>query len=91
MEDVYHLTRLLVAAEPHSLASLDKAFTAFAELRLPSVTAVVASAKKEGMLRVVTGDEACKARDELLEKQDRELLKIQMQAMRGPFEGQSEI
>lgn len=92
MEDVYHLTRLLAKSDPSSLESLDAAFTAFTQLRLPIVSDIVSRAKKEGMFRVTSGEEGCKRRDEMLSKpEDRELTKVQMKAMMGPFEGESEI
>ncbi|KAH9917931.1 FAD/NAD(P)-binding domain-containing protein [Epithele typhae] len=67
-EDVYHLVRLLQKHHPDptappSTATLDDVFSALEALRIPRTSALVARARAQGESRVVSGVEACRARD----------------------------
>ncbi|KAI0688726.1 FAD/NAD(P)-binding domain-containing protein [Cerioporus squamosus] len=70
LEDIYHLVRLLVkhnpSASPPSTATLETVFTELEQLRIPRTSELVMRARKMGELRVVSGVEACKKRDELM-------------------------
>ena len=65
---VYHLVRLLVHHNPSaavpSPTTLSTVFTEFERLRMPRTAALVRKARAAGELRVVSGAEACRARDE---------------------------
>jgi len=91
MEDVYHLVRVLCEYKDGK-KSLDEALTEYEQVRLPRVSALVKQARKEGELRVVVGDDACKKRDEELKKGfDREALQLYLDETNGPYSGESAI
>ncbi|KZO93973.1 FAD/NAD(P)-binding domain-containing protein [Calocera viscosa TUFC12733] len=95
MEDIYHLVRLLVLAQPLTSASLSAAFTSYESLRAPIVARSVAQAKKEGQNRVLVGREQCEKRDENMmlrgKGQDPETVRLRMELFQGPFMGESEV
>ena len=69
MEDCYHLTRLLAhnpSGAPPSTALLETIFTEFESLRIARTSELVKGARQQGELRVVSGAEACKKRNEVI-------------------------
>ena len=70
MEDCYHLTRLLLAHNPSgtppSTALLETIFTEFEGIRIARTSELVKGAREQGNLRVVSGVEACKRRNEVI-------------------------
>ena len=70
MEDCYHLTRLLLAHNPSgappSTALLQTIFSEFESLRIARTSELVKGARQQGELRVVSGVEACKKRNEVI-------------------------
>ncbi|RDX45672.1 FAD/NAD(P)-binding domain-containing protein [Lentinus brumalis] len=70
LEDIYHLVRLLVKHNPTasvpSTATLESVFTELEQLRIPRTSGLVKKARKMGDIRVVSGVEACKKRNELV-------------------------
>ncbi|KAI0356256.1 FAD/NAD-P-binding domain-containing protein [Trametes cingulata] len=72
-EDIYHLVRLLVKhnpdAGPPSTELLERVFSEYEQIRIPRTTELVKMARKQGELRVVSGVEACKKRNEILRSQ----------------------
>ncbi|KAG8996557.1 hypothetical protein FRB93_000699 [Tulasnella sp. JGI-2019a] len=72
-EDIYHLSRLLSLHIPSptpsaaaSTAVLDTIFTEFETLRITRTSALVRAARAQGDMRVMSGEEACLARDEMV-------------------------
>lgn len=66
---MYHLTRLLFDRSPNPstvlpMTTLEEIFTEFKTLRMPRTSALVKAARALGDIRVVSGLEACLARDE---------------------------
>ncbi|KAE8454589.1 hypothetical protein EG329_000212 [Mollisiaceae sp. DMI_Dod_QoI] len=74
LEDCYHLAQLLPSFGEHCLdreldaETLKNVFTEFATTRQPCTAALVKGARAHGERRVVDGQEACRARDEVLRK-----------------------
>ena len=72
MEDCYHLTRLLLAHNPSgaqpSTALLETIFTEFEGPRIVRTSELVKGARARGDLRVVSGVEACKTRNAIVEE-----------------------
>ncbi|KAI1791333.1 FAD/NAD(P)-binding domain-containing protein [Ganoderma leucocontextum] len=70
LEDCYHLTRLLLAHNPSgappSTALLAAIFAEFEGPRIARTSELVKSARQQGELRVVSGVEACKKRNEVI-------------------------
>jgi len=94
MEDCYHLVRVLCKAAPFTDASLEAAFKEYESIRHPIVTRSVGQAKAQGEKRVIIGEEECKARDEAMKGAggfDPERIKLQLELVQGPFQGESEI
>ncbi|KAL1945670.1 hypothetical protein VTO73DRAFT_1672 [Trametes versicolor] len=77
LEDIYHLVRLLVqynpSAAPPPTAVLSTVFTALERLRIPRTSTLVYKARAAGELRVVSGAEACRGRDETVREMWRKL------------------
>ncbi|KAI0328405.1 FAD/NAD(P)-binding domain-containing protein [Cubamyces sp. BRFM 1775] len=107
-EDIYHLVRLLKKHNPDarapSTALLDTVFTELEQLRIPRTSALVTKARAAGNMRVVSGADACLARDDavretwrgkeaLLGEDNAELVKtLYADIFDQPFEaGRSEI
>ena len=72
MEDCYHLTRLLLAHNPSgaspTTALLETIFTEFEGPRITRTSELVKGARGRGDLRVVSGVEACKQRNAIIEE-----------------------
>ncbi|KAI0365646.1 FAD/NAD-P-binding domain-containing protein [Pilatotrama ljubarskyi] len=72
-EDIYHLVRLLVKHNPDAASPstelLSSIFTEYEKIRIPRTTGLVKLARKQGELRVVSGVEACKKRNDILRSQ----------------------
>ncbi|RDX45664.1 FAD/NAD(P)-binding domain-containing protein [Lentinus brumalis] len=97
LEDIYHLVRLLAkhnpSAAPPSTATLESVFTELEQLRIPRTSELVKKARKMGDIRVVSGVEACKQRNELVRTMfTSEVAKAMFEDLRkNPFElGKSE-
>ncbi|KAI0692348.1 FAD/NAD(P)-binding domain-containing protein [Cerioporus squamosus] len=98
LEDIYHLVRLLVKHNPSasapSTATLESVFTELEQLRIARTSELVKGARKMGEMRVVSGVEACKKRNELVRTMfTPERAEAMMQDLwKNPFEpGKSEI
>ena len=69
-EDIYHLVRLLnkhnPTASPPSTEVLSSAFSELEQLRILRTSEFVKRARKTGELRVVSGVEECKKRNDIL-------------------------
>ncbi|KZO93475.1 FAD/NAD(P)-binding domain-containing protein [Calocera viscosa TUFC12733] len=94
-EDAYHLVRLLCQPGhlPLSSSELETALAEYTALRVPHAKEVVASSISEGRLRVLSGPEKCRKRDEALGRSLQEgRWREVVSRMKGPFEGdKSEI
>ncbi|TBU24974.1 FAD/NAD(P)-binding domain-containing protein [Dichomitus squalens] len=68
LEDCYHLTRLLLVHNPTgaspSTELLSTVFTEFETLRIARTSDLVKRARQQGEIRVISGVEACKKRNE---------------------------
>ncbi|KAJ3812865.1 FAD/NAD-P-binding domain-containing protein [Lentinula aff. lateritia] len=100
LEDCYHLVRLLCrspnlhTSDRLTSSDLETALTQYEQLRVDIVRKTVAFAAEEGNRRVLSGKEACLARDEMLRNgggSAPERAKLQMELIQGPFVGESEI
>ncbi|KIK98665.1 hypothetical protein PAXRUDRAFT_133752, partial [Paxillus rubicundulus Ve08.2h10] len=91
LEDIYHLVRLLKKHNPSasqpSTTTLEQVFQEYQGLRIPVTTKLVKEARKRGEVRVVSGVEACKRRNELVKAafSDGGLMKAQAELLSGPF------
>ena len=105
LEDCYHLIRLLLAhnptGAPPSTELLSKIFTEFETPRIARTSELVKRARQQGDMRVVSGVEACKKRNDALTatfgdaaaKADNPALKAQLaDLIEHPFKlGESQI
>ncbi|KZT70890.1 FAD/NAD(P)-binding domain-containing protein [Daedalea quercina L-15889] len=97
-EDIYHLVRLLAkhnpsAAQP-STELLSTIFSEYEELRIARTSELVEGARKQGNVRVVQGEEACRARNEAVKAvyTDENFVSNWLQFFTHPFKmGESEI
>ncbi|TFY57846.1 hypothetical protein EVJ58_g6782 [Rhodofomes roseus] len=97
-EDIYHLVRLLVkhnpSAAPPSTELLNAVFSEYEQLRFARTSELVKGARKQGDLRVLQGEEACRARNESLKAMwaDENFTQNWLQFFEHPFvTGKSEI
>ncbi|KAI0769639.1 FAD/NAD-P-binding domain-containing protein, partial [Trametes elegans] len=96
-EDVYHLIRLLTKYNPDagvpSTKLLSSLFTEFETLRIARTSALVRGAREQGRIRVVSGVEACKRRNEFIRTTEDHFSRAAFKAIVGyPFElGHSEV
>ncbi|KAJ3713415.1 hypothetical protein C8R42DRAFT_593238 [Lentinula raphanica] len=100
-EDVYHLVRVLIKYNPSagdpSTETLKNAFEEYENIRITRTSALVKQARQTGdELRVVSGLEACLARNEGVraawaDPENGPGLRGLAKARTGPFEGESEI
>ncbi|KAJ3798388.1 hypothetical protein GGU11DRAFT_781151 [Lentinula aff. detonsa] len=99
LEDIYHLVRVLMKYNPSagdpSTEVLKDAFEEYEGIRLPRTSALVKQARQVGdKMRVISGVDACLARDESVRATwaNPEIgLRNLARARTGPFEGESEI
>jgi salicylate hydroxylase len=100
LEDIYHLVRCLVKFNPTgespSTTVLTQAFEEYESIRIERATALVQGARKQGEMRVVSGVDACKARNQVLRDLDTEEGREKqkqgyMFIISGPFTGDPEI
>ncbi|KIJ18643.1 hypothetical protein PAXINDRAFT_167222 [Paxillus involutus ATCC 200175] len=91
LEDIYHLVRLLnkhnASASQPSTKTLEQVFQEYQGLRIPVTTKLVKEARRRGEVRVVSGVEACKRRNELVKAafSDGSSRKAQAELLSGPF------
>ncbi|KAH9832255.1 uncharacterized protein C8Q71DRAFT_778149 [Rhodofomes roseus] len=97
-EDIYHLVRLLgkhnPSAAPPSPELLNAVFSEYEQLRFARTSELVKGARKQGDLRVLQGEEACRARNESLKAMwaDENFTQNWLQFFEHPFvTGKSEI
>ncbi|KAF9237503.1 hypothetical protein BU15DRAFT_48616 [Melanogaster broomeanus] len=89
--DVYHLVRLLNKHNPSafqpSTEVLAQVFQEYQDLRLAQTTELVKAARKRGEVRVVSGVDACRRRNELVKGifSDEGLRKAGAELLSGPF------
>ncbi|KAK7692970.1 hypothetical protein QCA50_004611 [Cerrena zonata] len=86
-EDIAYLTNLLEKYNPQaqqpSTDLLEKIFTEYEETRIPRTAALVAEARKQGDLRVASGVDACKQRNQIYHEMwgDEEVVKKRYAAL----------
>ena len=98
-EDIYHLVRLLTkhnpSAAPPSTELLETVFSEYEQLRFIRTSELVKGARKQGeTVRVVSGEEACRARNEAVKAvyADEHFMKRWLEFFSHPFRmGESEI
>lgn len=97
-EDIYHLVRLLTKHNPSAAAPstelLETIFSEYEQLRIARTSELVKGARKQGEVRVVSGEEKCKARNEAVKAvyADEKFMERWLEFFTHPFRmGESEI